>query len=142
MMDLDQVAEQLRAEHRAFIERIVAANQNLADLLSREPLTLEWDAEGDILYLTLGKPRESTTENLTDCAYIRVDPETLELHGLEFHYATEQLEEFPHLRKSLQAAARLTKTPLDRLPPALAGEDVPADAATVAQSLRELVSAR
>lgn len=52
------------------------------------PFRVEYDAEDDILYLTVGEPKESTTESLDNTVYVRTDPETGALHGIEiWHYS-------------------------------------------------------
>lgn len=43
---------------------------------------LFYDTEGDVLYLSVGKPRRAISQELGDDVLLRVDPETGEIVGL------------------------------------------------------------
>ncbi len=41
-----------------------------------------YDTEGDVLYLSIGKPRPAVSQELGDDVLLRVDPDTGEIVGL------------------------------------------------------------
>jgi uncharacterized protein YuzE len=58
--------------------------------MAEEKLTeLFYDQAGDVLYLSVGKPRPAISQELGDDVLLRVDPETHEIVGLTvFNLAT------------------------------------------------------
>jgi uncharacterized protein YuzE len=43
---------------------------------------LFYDAEGDVLYLSIGEPRPAISQEVGDDVLLRIDPETSEIVGL------------------------------------------------------------
>jgi uncharacterized protein YuzE len=65
------------------LERFKQANQNYIDKIQHDGLTAIYDAMLDTLFVEIGEPREALTEHLGDNVMVRIDPETLEVVGLE-----------------------------------------------------------
>ncbi|HEC23042.1 MAG TPA: DUF2283 domain-containing protein [Chloroflexi bacterium] len=47
-----------------------------------EVTELFYDTEGDVLYLSVGKPRRAVSQEMGDDVLLRVDPDTGEIVGL------------------------------------------------------------
>jgi len=61
-----------------------------------KPTQLFYDAEGDVLYLSIGEPHPSVSQELGDDMLLRVDAETGEVVGLTVfnlssHFGSAQL---------------------------------------------------
>jgi hypothetical protein len=125
----DRVIAEFRRAHAAMIIRILNANEDLSERMDQEGITLEWDRAEDVLYVTLGDPRPSLTESVRNTIYLRVHPDTLKLHGVEFHHAAALASQSPKLAALLELAEQQAGAPL-KIP------------RRFAQDLRELVSAR
>lgn len=50
------------------------------------PITLDFDSATHILSVTIGEPLPYLTEQLDGSTYLRVDPDTVRIHGLEIHF--------------------------------------------------------
>jgi hypothetical protein len=59
------------------------ANRDYIARIEREGLFAIYDATLDTLFLEIGGPREALTEHIWDNVMVRIDPETLEVVGLE-----------------------------------------------------------
>jgi hypothetical protein len=59
------------------------ANRDYIARIEREGLVAIYDAALDTLFLEIGGPREALTEHVWDNVMVRIDPETLEVVGLE-----------------------------------------------------------
>ena len=125
----DSVMAEYRRAHAELIIRILDANEDLPERMDQEGITLEWDRAEDILYVTLGDPRPSLTESVRNTTYLRVHPDTLKLHGVEFHHAAALASRSPKFAALLALAEKQAGAPL-KIPRRLA------------QDLRELVGAR
>jgi uncharacterized protein YuzE len=68
-------------------------------------LRISYNREGDVLYISLGEPREALTVPEAEGLLVRVDPETKEVVGATI---TDYEEHFRHLpEKSLLAMTAL-----------------------------------
>ncbi len=58
-----------------------------------------YDAESDVLYLSIGEPRRAISEELGDDVLLRVDPETGEVVGLTVLNLSSRFgaEQDPHI---------------------------------------------
>ena len=62
--------------------------------ISSEELSWEYDREADVLYISVGKPRQAVGINIGDSIIVRVDPKTKEVVGLTIiNFARRILEE-------------------------------------------------
>ena len=77
----------LEREHREWIQKIIAANGDLAQRMAELGIISEYDEDEDILFVTIGPPVEALTETVANCVGLRVDPDTLKLVGLEIMHA-------------------------------------------------------
>lgn len=64
-------------------ERFKEANRDYISRIEREGLSAIYDATLDTLFLEIGGPKEALTEHVLDNIMLRIDPETLEIVGLE-----------------------------------------------------------
>ena len=60
---------------------IIKANRDLKRRLSKSEFDLAYDAEHDILMVTIGVPQEAITEQIEDHVFCRLDPDTLKVVG-------------------------------------------------------------
>jgi uncharacterized protein YuzE len=81
---------ELGREHHAWMQQILEKNKDLAERIGRLGLTTEFDQEADVVYHTIGPPTEALTESLDGEIYIRVEPDTLKIVGLEVWGFSEQ----------------------------------------------------
>ena len=103
---LDMAA--LEREHREWLAEIRAANSDLEERLGALGITLDYDDERDILFCRFGPPTEALTESVDDLVYVRVDPDTLKIVGLEILHARTALAERPAVATFLLHAAAAT----------------------------------
>jgi hypothetical protein len=73
----------LEREHLELVQRIWAANDDLAERMNALGVTTDYDAELDILFTRIGPPVEALTESVDDHVGLRVDPDTLKIVGWE-----------------------------------------------------------
>ena len=59
------------------------ANKDYLKRIEKQGLRAVYDATLDTLFLEIGSPREALTEHVVDNIMARVDPESLEIVGLE-----------------------------------------------------------
>jgi hypothetical protein len=59
------------------------ANRDYIARIEREGLFAIYDATLDTLFLEIGGPKEALTEHVWDNVMVRIDPDTLEVVGLE-----------------------------------------------------------
>lgn len=59
------------------------ANQDFAQRLGVEEVTLDYNPEADVLSITIGTPTPAITEPAFDNLLYRVDPDTLRIVGFE-----------------------------------------------------------
>ena len=61
------------------------ANKDYLQRMQRDGLFAAYDSALDTLFLEIGKTREAITDPFADNLMVRIDPETLEIVGLEIH---------------------------------------------------------
>ncbi len=77
----------LEREHAEWLQRIWAANTDLAERMARLGVTSDLDTKTDILLVTIGNPQEALTEGVDDWLWLRIDPDTLKIVGFEVLHA-------------------------------------------------------
>ena len=65
--------------------RFMDANRDYVQRIEREGLITVYDATLDTLFIEIGETREALTDPSIDNVMIRIDPDTLEIVGLEIH---------------------------------------------------------
>jgi hypothetical protein len=73
----------LEQEHLELVQRIWAANDDLAERMNALGVTTVYDADLDTLFTRIGPPVEALTESIDDHIGLRVDPDTLKIVGWE-----------------------------------------------------------
>lgn len=61
------------------------ANKDYLQRMERDGLFAAYDSALDTLFIEVGKTREAITDPFADNVMVRIDPETLEIVGLEIH---------------------------------------------------------
>ncbi len=75
--------QQKAIERAAWWARVQAANPDIEGRMARQPYTVQYDPEDDTLFIHIGDPRPAISITMDDRVYLRVDPSTLELVGIE-----------------------------------------------------------
>jgi len=121
-------------EGEAFFTSVLTANEDLAIRLRELSLGITYDRDDDTFILTLGEPQEALTESLDGSRlYIRVDPETLKIVGIEIPDLTSRIGDDARVKIIWLAARRLAGPSTSA--------DVPDASERLARELRELVAA-
>ena len=123
---------ELEREHREWIADIVARNQDLEERMRVLGVSVAIDEEDDALFLTIGPPTEALTESIDGLFYLRVEPDTLKVVGVEvwgFSTALQRVAGF--LVHALHAAG--SKVHIESVEPSAAS-------AQLAQDIRELAA--
>ncbi len=102
-MDEKSIAA-LQAESRAFLQEIVEANRDLNKRLADIDVCVSYEPGEDLFTLMLGDPQEALTESIDNVFYIRVDPESLAIVGIEVPYLSERLQDHPDIAKLWRSA--------------------------------------
>ena len=128
----------LMKEGQAFLRNVLAANQDLAARLRELSISIVYDRDDDTFMLTLGEPQEALTESLDGSRiYIRVDPDTLKIVGIEIPDLSLRVHDAP-------AVTRIWLAARDVAGPTVAA-DVPQPVSEASErlafELRELVAA-
>ena len=120
----------------AFFKSVLHANEDLAVRLRGLSISITYDRDDDTFMLTLGDHREALTESVDESRlYIRIDPDTLKIVGVEIPELTVRLGDDPVVKRIWLAARNLPG-------PCLAADSAAADAVErLAHELRELVAA-
>ena len=80
------------------------ANRDLKERMESSQIDIGYDAEFDMLLVTIGSAQEAITEQIDDQVYIRLDPETLKIVGLTVTAFKELfLEKEPEFKKRFAA---------------------------------------
>ena len=147
---LDMTA--LAQEHHEWLLHILAANQDLAERIQTLGVSVDYDEEDDALFITFGPPVEALTESLDGITYLRVDPDTLKIYGLEvwgFRMFVAQVAAgarlWWHATETFIAGLRkrLAGSPKSTAAPKVPAEHVslPVASERLAKDIRELVGA-
>ena len=86
------------------------------------------DREEDTFFLTIGNPQEAIYESVDNRLYLRLDPDTLKIVGVEIPHVSRRLKDDPRIAALLQPYLAV-----------IASESGTAEA--FAQTLRELAMA-
>ncbi|HEY7067424.1 MAG TPA: DUF2283 domain-containing protein [Chloroflexota bacterium] len=78
---LDMTA--LAKEHHEWLLSILAANDDLAERIEALGVSMDYDEEDDALFVNFGPLVEALTESVNGVVYVRVDPDTLKIYGVE-----------------------------------------------------------
>lgn len=127
----------LAKEGDAFLKSVLHANEDLAARFRELSVCIVYDRADDTFMLTLGEPREALTESLDGSRlYIRIDPDTLKIVGIEIPDFKERLSDDPAV-KSIWAAARNVAGPSNS---ADASSSVAEAGERLAKELRQLIA--
>ena len=64
-------------------QELIDANRNYLERIEREGLQATYDAKLDTLFVEFGGPKEALSEHLVDNIMLRVEPDTLQIVGVE-----------------------------------------------------------
>lgn len=125
-------------EGDAFLKSVLQANEDLAARVRELSVGIVYDRDDEQFMLTLGETQEALTESLDGGRlYIRIDPDTLKIVGIEIPDLTARLNDDPAVR-SIWAAARNVAGPSIS---ADGPESVAEASERLAKELRQLVVA-
>ena len=114
-----QFVAALRREHTAVLRNILGSNDDLFERVRKAGIVEDYDREGDILYLWLGGPQPASSESVDGLLYLRVDPESSRIVGIELEHAREIVREAPFISKfvhDLLIAGRRDPPPEEWMP--------------------------
>jgi hypothetical protein len=89
--------EGLTEKHIESVKKIIAANWDLQDRLATESLCVTYDRDEDMFLLSIGEPQEAITESARNRLYLRVDPDSLRIVGIEIPHVSRRLSDDPLL---------------------------------------------
>ena len=95
-------AKNLTQEHRESLRAIFGANEDLGRRLGSLSVSVVYDREDDTVVVTLGEPQEAVMESVRNRLYLRVDPETLKIVGIEIPHVSRRLQDDPVLTEFLR----------------------------------------
>lgn len=79
------------------------ANRDLRERMESSQIDIGYDAEFDMLLITIGAPQEAITEEIDDQLYVRLDPESLKIVGFTVTAFKELfLEREPEFKKRFE----------------------------------------
>lgn len=107
---IDLAAEQ--RERQKFFGEILAANRDLGERLKSLAVSAFYDPEDDLYGIVIGRPQEALTESVHNRLYIRLDPATLKVVGIEIPDLTARLSDDDGIRR-LWADSRHLLGPTD-----------------------------
>ena len=129
--------QRLIHEHEESLWEVLRANDDLDVRLRTLSVGVFYDRDDDIFEVTLGDPQEAITESVRNQLSIRLDPDTLEIVGLEIPNLSARIRDDPMLRQLWGLLLRIAG-PASAVP----GETEPAPATRLADGLkRELLPA-
>ena len=76
--------------------------ETLRIIESKKDLTWEYDAEADVLYLSVGQPKKAEGIDIGEGTVVRVDPETQEVVGITLIGIRERMLSETRQRKKKQ----------------------------------------
>ena len=124
----DLVAERLRV-----VKRFLNANEDLEERVRSLLICASYDPEEDLFTLTLGEVQPAITESIRNHIYLRLDPPSMKLVGIEIPDLTTRIFDDPLVKTIWHSTQAL-------LGPAEGGKGTPEPEFKWAQELRELVS--
>ena len=69
-------------DNAALVKDLLEANKDLEERLRASEFRVGYDSEHDMLLITIGKPQEAITEQVSKSLYVRFDPETDKIVGM------------------------------------------------------------
>ena len=102
-----QFVNELRREYRQVIDRIMSANGDLDDRLRSARVEATYYGDDDTLAITIDGPCEALSQDIDDDLYLRVDPGTYKLCGVQLLHFSQHLQA---RSKVLQAIIGLMRT--------------------------------
>lgn len=85
--------EQLRQQHADVLTRIAEANQDLNERARELPVRAEYDLDDDTLILAIGEEQEALSPSVDNELFLRVDPDTLKIIGVELLHFSDHLRD-------------------------------------------------
>ena len=95
-------------ENQKFANQVRRANTDLLARLRQLSVTSSYDPEEDLFVLTLGEAQEALTESVGNAWYVRLDPESYKVVGLEIPDVSQLIKSHPEVMDLWLHAARLT----------------------------------
>ncbi len=84
-------------------QELLEANEDFEERLRKSPVTIAYDAEHDMLLVTIGSPQEAITEQIDDRLYARIDPDSSKIVGFTITaFQKGFLREHADLRKGFE----------------------------------------
>jgi len=84
-------------------KELLKANEDFDKRLRKSAITIAYDAEHDMLLVTIGNPQEAITEQIDDRLYARIDPDSLKIVGFTITaFQKGFLREHADLRKGFE----------------------------------------
>lgn len=84
------VIAELQAEYDAAVQRVLGANPDWATGILRDDLSVYYDDEDDLAIVLFGPLTDCVMLELDDWIWVRLDPQTDRIIGLEFPHALAQ----------------------------------------------------
>lgn len=101
-------ATRLAREGRTFLKNVLEENRDLTSRLQQLSVTIAYDRDDDTFLVTLGEPQEALTESLAGGhLYLRVDPESLKIMGIEIPDLTTRLADDARVKRVWLAARNI-----------------------------------
>jgi hypothetical protein len=97
MLQEDEFAKQ----HNDLLHAIFDANDDLPQRVASLSVATFYDREDDTLTVTFGDVQEALTESVRNQFFLRVDPDSLKLVGIEIPHLSRRLKDSPPLAKML-----------------------------------------
>lgn len=84
-------------------QELLEANEDFDERLRKSPVTIAYDAEHDMLLVTIGSAQEAITEQIDDRLHARIDPDSLKIVGFTITaFKRGFLREHADLRKGFE----------------------------------------
>jgi uncharacterized protein YuzE len=140
----------LAHEQQEWLSRILAANDDLAERIQALGVSMDYDEEDDALFVSFGPGVEALTGSVNGAVYLRIDPDTLKIIGVEVWRVRTLMTEAPtglrfwwHATEALTAGLRrqLNEREEPALAPQMFDEHAPVPIASerLAADIRELI---
>ena len=76
-------------DEETLLAEVLRHNQDLADRIAVSGVTVDYNGEADLLWVTIGTPTEAITEGLADGVGLRLNPQTMRIVCLDVLSAHE-----------------------------------------------------
>lgn len=82
------------------IEELLEANKDFEERLRNSDIRVDYDSEHDMLFITVGRPQEAITEEVSKRLHVRFDPESDKIVGMTITaFRKAFLRDNPEFRK-------------------------------------------